>query len=205
MGVVEGTEGTHSNTPGKALTVLEGGAGESHRGFSLRPHPSVDMTQDDPSRIIGDPWRRCVSSKRDGDRCMAPAPKGANYCMSHQGKFDPSIGGKAKAAKAALVKAEAHALAVEAKLGTRAIVAGVLKERHDDVRAVVNGMLDDALDETLPSRERRAMRLALLPYFDQALGKPRETVDVQLPATSEDVEGMSLAELKAVASALRGS
>lgn len=198
---MEGAEGGHTNTPSKALTVLEGGAGsEAHP----QPHPSVDMTRDDPARIDGE-RRVCIASTKRGTRCPSPALKEGCYCSVHSGRMNPAAGGRAKAAKAALVREEAHALAVEAQLGTRAIVARVLTDRHDDVRRVVSGMLDDALDETLPSRERRAMRLALLPYFDQALGKPRETVEVTAPATSEEVEGMSLAELKAAHSALRAA
>ena len=175
-------------------------------GDTPAPHPSVDMSAPDPARIEGTAKdRRCVTSTKAGERCRAVPPTGELVCAAHSGRLDPGIGGQALAAKRRAVADEAHALAVEAKLGTRAVVARVLSDRHDDVRAVVGGLLDDALDLTLPSRERRACRLALLPFIDQALGKPRESVEVTLPTSSEDVAGMSLAELREVAQALRAA
>ena len=167
------------------------------------PHPSVDMSAEDPCRIPGDSWRRCIASRSDGERCGASVPHEERYCAAHAGKLDPSKGGKAKAAKLQAEKDEAHALAVEARLGTRAILARVFQDRHDDVRAIVNGLLDDAKDESLPSRERRACRLALLPFIDQALGKPKEQVELTVPTTVEEVKDLSLSDLYKLRDELR--
>lgn len=183
------------------LSVVQGGEGSEAR--LPPPHVSVDMGAVDPARIEGTAReRRCVAAKSDGERCGAAPPKEEIYCSAHSGRLDASSGGQARAAKLRREREEAHALAVEARLGTRAVVARVLTDRHDDVRAVVNGLLDDALDGSLPPRERRACRLALLPFVDQALGKPRESVEVTVPSSVADVEDMSLEELLAARAAL---
>jgi hypothetical protein len=82
-------------------------------------------------------------------------------------------------------------------------VAQVFQERAGDVRSVVGSILDDALDLDAPAATRRAARTALLPWLDQALGRPKESVEVTLPQTVEEIESMDMTALLAARDALR--
>ena len=66
-------------------------------------------------------------------------------------------------------------------MGTRAIIAAALAEKHDEVRAAVHALADAAADGD------RQCALALLPFMTQALGTP-----VQATPTSVLVEGEEL-------------
>jgi hypothetical protein len=175
------------------LTVIPGG-----HGF----HPSVDTSAEDPS-LREDGKRQCVDSTKAGGRCGAWAISTGPRCAFHSGLADPAVGGKAKAAAIARSKERAAELDALSRLGTRAIVAQVFTERAGDVRQVVGHILDDALDLEAPAATRRAARTALLPWLDQALGRPKESVEVTLPQTVEEIEGMEYAALLAARDALR--
>lgn len=175
------------------LTIIEGG-----RGW----HPSVDVSAEDPS-LRPDGKRQCVDSTKLGARCGAWAISTGPRCAFHSGLADPAVGGKAKAAAIARSKERAQELDALSRLGTRAIVAQVFQERAADLRSIVHGLIDDANDPDLPAATRRASRLAVLPYLDQALGRPKESVEVTLPGSVEEVEQMDKAALLAARDALR--
>jgi len=173
--------------------VIEGG-----RGW----HPSVDQSVDDPS-LRPDGKRQCVDSTKAGGRCGAWAISTGPRCAFHSGLADPAVGGRAKAEAIHRSKERARELDALSRLGTRAIVAQVFSERAADVRAVVGGLLDDALDLDAPPSTRRAARTALLPWLDQALGRPKESVEVTVPGTVAEVEEMDYQALLAAREALR--
>jgi hypothetical protein len=175
------------------LTIIEGGKGW---------HPSVDQTAEDPA-LRPDGKRQCVDVKQAGGRCGAWAVHGNPRCAFHAGMADPAIGGRAKGEAIRASKARAKELDALARLGTRAIVAQVFTERARDVRSVVGSILDDALDLDAPAATRRAARTALLPWLDQALGRPKESVEVTLPGTVEEIEEMEYGALLAARDALR--
>lgn len=177
------------------LTVIPGGG-----SF----HPSVDRSRPDPS-LREDGKRQCVDSRKSGERCGAYAISTGPRCAFHSGLADPAVGGKAKAAAIQRSKDRALELDALSRLGTRAIVAQVFSERAGDVRSVVGAILDDALDLEAPAATRRAARTALLPWLDQALGRPKESVEVTLPATVEEIEEMDYAALLAARDALRNA
>jgi AAA+ superfamily predicted ATPase len=79
----------------------------------------------------------------------------------------------------------------------------VFQERAGDVREVVGAILDDALDLDAPAATRRAARTALLPWLDQALGRPKESVEITLPGTVEEIDSMDYSALLAARDALR--
>jgi hypothetical protein len=179
--------------PVAELTIIEGGQGW---------HPSVDREAPDPS-LRRDGKRQCVDSTKAGARCGAWAISTGPRCAFHSGLADPAVGGRAKAAGIQRSKERARELDALSRLGTRAIVAQVFTERAGDVRSVVGSILDDALDLEAPAATRRAARTALLPWLDQALGRPKESVEVTLPSTVEEIEQMDYAALLAARDALR--
>jgi hypothetical protein len=175
------------------LTIIEGG-----RNF----HPSVDQSAEDPS-LRPDGKRQGVDSTKGGARCGAWAISTGPRCAFHSGLADPAVGGRAKAAAIHRSKERAAELDALSRLGTRAIVAQVFQERAADLRSIVHGLIDDANDAELPAASRRASRLAVLPYLDQALGRPKESVEVSLPSTVEEIESMDMAALLKARDALR--
>lgn len=178
------------------LTVIEGGG--ERGGF----HASVDADAPDPS-LRPDGKRQCVDSTKTGGRCGAWAISSGPRCAFHSGLADPAVGGKAKAAAIARSKERAAELDAEARLGTRAIISRVFQERAGDVREVVGAILDDALDLDAPAATRRAARTALLPWLDQALGRPKESMEITLPGSVEEIDQMDYSALLAARDALR--
>ena len=181
------------SAPVADLTIIEGG-----RGW----HPSVDQSAEDPA-LRPDGKRQCVDVKQGGGRCGAYAVTGLARCAFHAGMADPAVGGRAKGAAIRASKERARELDAISRLGTRAIVAQVFTERASDVRSVVGAILDDALDLDAPAATRRAARTALLPWLDQAPGRPKESVEVTLPGSVEEIEGMEYTALLAARDALR--
>jgi hypothetical protein len=175
------------------LTVITGGQGL---------HPSVDALALDPA-LREDGKRQCVDTRTDGERCGAWAITTGPRCAFHSGLADPAVGGKAKAAAIQASKDRAAELDAEARLGTRAIISRVFQERAADVRSVVSSILDDALDVEAPAATRRAARTALLPWLDQALGRPKESMEITVPGTLEEIDSMDYSALLAARDALR--
>jgi hypothetical protein len=117
--------------------------------------------------------------------------------------MNPADGARGKAASIQAAKSEAARLDALSRLGTRAIIAGVLTDRAGDVRAMVNDLIDEARSADAPIASRRAARAQVLMFVDQALGRPKESVEVTLPSSVDEVAAMSLEELLRTREALR--
>ena len=115
----------------------------------------VDLDSPDPTLTEG--RRRCVSVSKAGTRCQVNAITGLLVCSAHAGRLDSSAGGKAKAEKLRLVAEEAQERAINARLGTRAIVAAALAEKHAEIRLAVHQLADAEAEGD------RQCALALLP------------------------------------------
>jgi hypothetical protein len=87
---------------------------------------------------------------------------------------------------------------VLSRLGTRAVVAQALLEKHEQVATAIRLLADDAADERAPHAQRLKSAQALIPWIDQALGRPTEHVEQKAPSSVEDLEALSTAELQAL-------
>jgi hypothetical protein len=88
--------------------------------------------------------------------------------------------------------------AVLSRLGTRAVVAQALLEKHEQVAAAVRLLADDAADQRAPHAQRLKSAQALIPWIDQAMGRPTERVEHKTPTSAEELESLSTAELEAL-------
>ena len=176
------------------LTVITGGGGSAH--------PSVDMSRVDPA-LREDGKRQCVDATKAGARCGAYAISTGPRCAFHSGLADPAVGGKAKAAAIARSKERALELDALSRLGTRAVVAQVFQRRASDLEAVIDGLIDDANDPQLSAATRRAAGMALIPWIDQGLGRPKESVEVTVPDHVDEIASMDMSALLAAREALR--
>lgn len=155
--------------------------------------PSVDSEALDPCRT-GAVKRQCVAARKAGGRCTAPALTGLVLCSAHAGKLDSTAGGKARAKALRDSKNQAVNRLVEARMGTRAVVASALAEKHDEVRATIHGLADRAADGD------RQAALALIPWINQGLGMPGQPLDQGAAdgGQVEDLSKLSTAQLKAL-------
>jgi hypothetical protein len=171
--------------PSDALPQEEPGDGlvePSHLDASpFQAHPSVDLAALDPA-LLDDGRRLCVAATKAGERCSAPAITSLLLCSFHSGRLDPSAGGKAKAERLRLVREEATNREITARMGTRAIVAAALAEKHEEIRLAIHDLADRA------SEGDRQCALALLPYMTQALGTPAQAGPPVLQVEGEDVD-----------------
>jgi hypothetical protein len=156
------------------------------------PNDSVDLDADDPCRVEGRSTRQCVGSRADGERCGAVPVTGTLLCSLHAGLLDSAQGGRARAEKARERRREAEEALGRRSLGTRAMIADVLHDRAEDVAKVVNALIDRAA-----AGDQRAQAL-LLPYIDQALGKPQERVEHTVPGSAEEIASASDESLRAL-------
>jgi hypothetical protein len=131
-------------------------------------------------------------------RCRASAVLNGLLCNAHSGRLDARAGGKARAQKIQQQREAVQQRVALSRLGTRAVVAQALLEKHEQVAAAVRLLADDAADERAPHAQRLKSAQALIPWLDQALGKPTERVDVKAPSTLEDLEQMDTAQLLAL-------
>jgi hypothetical protein len=162
---------------------------------STTVHPSVDLGADDPAyqqgfRGFNGDERRCVAQRRDGHRCNGRPPRDSLACPFHDGRSDPVLAGRnsQKSRNAAKERAE-QVLALQ-KLGVRATVAHVLSEKASEIRSAVALLADSAAGGDLKSAQ------ALLPWIDQALGRPTERHEVTTPTSLEDLESMDTGALE---------
>jgi hypothetical protein len=155
---------------------------------------SVDLHCDDPALLKG--RRVCIAKTRRGARCGASALRDVLLCNAHAGGLDSRAGGRARAERIRRQRDAAEERAVLSRMGTRATIAAVLTNRHDAVAAAVNLLLDDASDKSSPTRLKSAQ--LLLPYVDQALGKPTERVEHPTPSSFEELEQMDTEQLEAL-------
>ena len=143
--------------------------------------PEVALDSDDPAYVQGR-TRQCVALTKAGARCSVPAVAGILVCTAHAGRLDASAGGKARAQKLRLVSEEAQNREITARMGTRAIVASALAEKHEEIRLAIHELADRAADGD------RQCALALLPYMTQALGTPAQAGPAVLPTGEGEVD-----------------
>ena len=156
----------------------------------VRLADGIDLDSPDPARVEG--RRICVATKKAGGRCASAAIANALVCAIHDGRADPAAGGRARAERRRLALVQAQDRVAERSLGVRAAVGAALAAREADLRRIVDGLVTAAA-----SGDRKAAAL-LLPYIDQALGRPVERIETGTPSTSEELESLSTSELEAL-------
>jgi hypothetical protein len=77
------------------------------------------------------------------------------------------------------------------RLGTRAVVAEALVAEAEKVDRAVRHLVDAAAGGDIAAAK------ALIPWLDQALGKPTERVEHRVPSTIEELETLSNEDLGA--------
>ena len=156
--------------------------------------PEVDSEAADPALTEGG-RRVCVAATVAGPRCQAPAIRDLILCSAHAGRLDSAAGGRARAEQLRLVRDEAQNREITARLGTRAIVANALKEKHEEIRLAVHALAD------LASEGDRQAALALIPWINQGLGMPsptQATAVVQVEGEELDLKSLDTAQLRAL-------
>jgi hypothetical protein len=161
--------------------------------------PGVDMDAADPA-LVDEPFkagrstsvRRCVAVRRSGDRCGGAATNSGILCAIHDGRASPLQGALARGAAIRKRAAEAEAVLQLQRLGTRAVVAQALTEKATQVRLAVHHLADAAAGGDLAAAK------ALIPYLDQALGKPTERVQTLQPASLQEIEALDSSQLAAL-------
>lgn len=193
--VVEETEGGELAAPLTLAEMLEAVP------LGVRIADGVDLDEalaSDTDPSLTEAGRRvCIAERRAGGRCTAAATEDSLLCFAHSGRLDASAGGRAAAQRhqeRALSEAERARLA---RLGTRGVIADTLARKPALVRQAVLVLLEDAA-----SGDRVAAK-ALIPYLNQGLGMPTETVQVGTPESSHDLERMDTADLAAFVASRR--
>lgn len=166
----------------------------------VRVAPGVDLDAPDPALVL-EPWltgkqagarRRCVAAKLDGSRCGGMASPDGLLCAIHDGRADPSQAALARGAAARERGERAEAVLQLQRLGTRAVVARALVEKAAEVDRAVRLLCDAAGAGDLASAK------ALLPWIDQALGRPTERTEITHPSTPSEVESLDDQALRAL-------
>jgi hypothetical protein len=159
----------------------------------IEPHVDVDLDADDPA-LLADGRRSCITASRAGTRCKATPKRGELLCNVHAGRLDPAAGGHALAAKRRLDAERVEKAELEARLGTRAIVAAALREKAPQIRLAIGQLADRAADGD------RACALALIPWLNQGLGMPAPTDHAPLVVEGEelDLSTLDTASLRAL-------
>jgi hypothetical protein len=161
-------------------------------------HASVDLRADDPCYVneivpAGNDrtsHRRCVATRRNGTRCASRAMHHHLLCSIHTGAMRYQDGHAAKRSQASERKSAAERVLALQRLGTRAVIAETLVAQAENVQKAVTLLCQAAGSGDLAAAK------ALVPYLDQALGKPTERVEVRPPSTLEDLERMDTAQLE---------
>jgi len=161
-------------------------------------HASVNLHADDPTYVpervnAGQDkhaHRRCIATRRDGNRCATRAMHQHLLCPLHAGRMTPQQGHQARKTQAAERQAHAASVLQLQRLGTRAVIAETLAAQAENVQKAVTLLCEAAGSGDLAAAK------ALLPYLDQALGKPTERVEVRPPSTLEDLDRMDTAQLE---------
>lgn len=86
-----------------------------------------------------------------------------------------------------------------ARLGARGNIADELHSDPVQLRQVVRVL------RTMAAQGDKDAAKALIPYLNQGLGMPTETVRVEQPETLEDVRSMTTAELREYAASRRAA
>ena len=160
----------------------------------------IDLTADDPT-LVPEPvnagqdkhsHRRCIATRRDGKRCATRAMHSSLLCPLHAGRMTPHQGHQARRTQAAEREAHAASVLQLQRLGTRAVIAETLVAQAENVQKAVTLLCQAAGSGDLAAAK------ALVPYLDQALGKPTERHELRVPSSVEEIEHLSTAELESL-------
>jgi hypothetical protein len=111
-------------------------------------------------------------------------------CALHGGRLRPEDGGKARVARREQRERHAESVLALQTLGTRAVVAEALVAEAANVDKAVRVLCDAA------ARGDIAAAKALIPWLDQALGRPVERREFVRPTTLDELEQMDEADLE---------
>jgi hypothetical protein len=149
----------------------------------------VDLDSPDPAHEEGR-QRRCVAAKQAGDRCRGPAIHGLLVCPVHAGRLDAAAGGRAKARLARERLERVKDQQAIAQLGTRAVVAAALAEKHDEIRRALHVLATAAASGDVKSAQ------ALIPWLNQGLGMPTERIQTNTTLDADGLASLSTDELQ---------
>lgn len=144
--------------------------------------------------------RGCWALKRDGNHCGAAKRKDSDFCTAHSGlgvAQDPARWAPIAQQRSAENRQRRAALRLELGISRPSSIRGMLRgavwaERERVVAAALSPIT--ATEGASPAL-RSKTALALL---DAVEPQPRATLDVPLPTTPDGVDGLSLAELRAL-------
>ena len=156
----------------------------------LKLADGIDLDSPDPALVEG--RRQCVAARKGGGRCSGPPTTHRLVCAIHAGLADPSTAARIRAERRRHALAQAEDRVAERRLGVRAALAAQLAREAAKVEATVQHLLDAGAAGDLRSAQ------ALLPWIDQALGKPLERVETSAPTTPQELESLSTSELEAL-------
>jgi hypothetical protein len=163
-------------------------------------HHTVDLDADDPALVdhivnaghAKNSRRRCVGTRLDGQRCASRAMHRYLTCSLHTGRMSPLQGAQALQRQRAERNARAEQVLALQRLGTRAVVAEALADEAEKVDRAVRYLVDAAANGDINAAK------GLIPWIDQALGRPVERVEHRAPTGLEDLEFMSTEELERI-------
>ena len=161
--------------------------------------PGIEMDSDDPAAVQG--GRQCVALSRAGERCRTRPATSLVLCNAHAGLLDPRKGGLALAEKKRQNAEAVEERRVEAALGTRAVVAAALREKHEEIRLAIANLADAA------AAGDRQSALALIPWLNQGMGMPVQAQTVEVGAAEGegevDLKALNTAQLLALRASMR--
>lgn len=151
----------------------------------------VDVDADDPA-MGKDGKRTCCAHTRAGNRCGAPAIGDRLLCSMHDGRADPVLAAQKRQALWRERRERAERRVEDRTLGTRAHVNAVLADEHENLEKALRHLAERA------GKGDMKAAYALLPWMDQALGKPTERVEHSAPTSVEDVAKLDTTQLEAL-------
>jgi hypothetical protein len=149
-----------------------------------------DPAQQDGFQGFNGDERRCIAARRDGHRCNGRALTDGLLCPFHDGRADPLLAARASHASKRAKREGIDQVAALRRLGTRQLVAEALVKHAVEIDAAIGVLARSAASGDVRSAQ------ALIPWLDQALGKPTERVEVRAPSTLMDLEQMDTASLE---------
>jgi hypothetical protein len=149
--------------------TAEGRRTETHRASTRQSEVAPNTLQ----------TGRCGARNKRGDPCAAPALKGAELCLAHSGQTRlDSAKGAQRSAEVRRAKAEARRETLRDKLARK------LEEHADEVvDAYLAGIRSDD-----PNRAYRAADA----WISRVHGRPKETIETQLPALDDPLDIASM-------------
>jgi hypothetical protein len=159
----------------------------------------INLSLADPA-YVGEPGtpRRCIAARpeRQDGRCAMRAMRAGLVCSAHAGLLDSAAGGRARAEKRRLAVLAAEDRVAERSLGVRAALSAQLQREQAKIEQAVQHLIDVA------SAGDTKAAMALLPWLDQALGKPMP-LEQQSGSSTGDLAHLSSEELAEIVAAGR--